>query len=167
MRAGIRINDKISIMAIFSDTQAPLELSQIEEVERFSGLTFPESYKNHLLKYNGGQCDPNTFSFIENGERTQSDIDWFLAINDDEDENFKDYFKDYKIDEKRLPNHILPIAHDSFGNLICISCSGKDCGYVYFWDHENEVDYQIYGDDDYSNLYLIEDDFDKFINGLE
>jgi hypothetical protein len=153
-------------MVIFFHTQARLELSQIEDLEKFSGLKFPESYKNHLLKYNGGQCDPKTFNFIENGERTQSNINWFLAIDDDEDESFRVYFNDYKIDEKRLPNHILPIAHDSFGNLICISCGRKDYGYVYFWDHENGVDYQVSGDDDYSNLYLIADDFDKFIDGL-
>ena len=154
-------------MTIFFNTLSSLKLSQIEAVEKFSGLKFPESYKNHLLKYNGGQCDPNVFSFTENGERTQSNINWFLAIDDEEDESLQEYINDYKIDEKRLPKHILPIAHDPFGNLICISCGKKDFGYVYFWDHEEEVDYQISKDDDYSNLYLIKDDFDKFINELE
>ena len=153
-------------MATFSNAKAPVELSQIENLERYISLKFPESYKNHLLKYNGGQCNPNVFNFTENGESTQSNIDWFLAIYDGEYDNLQDYIKDYKIDEKRLPNHILPIAHDPGGNLICISCGRKDYGYIYFWDHENEVDYQVSGDDDYSNLYLIEDDFDKFINGL-
>ena len=61
---------------------------------------------------------------------------------------------------------MLPIAHDSQGNIICISCGKNDYGRVYFWDHEDEVDYTESRDDDYSNLYLIADDFSSFLEGL-
>lgn len=40
----------------------------------------PAEYKEHLLKYNGGQCTPNVFKFNENGNWTESCIDWFLTI---------------------------------------------------------------------------------------
>lgn len=154
-------------MAEFSQTEAPLNVSQIEGMEEFVGLNFPIEYKDHLLKFNGGQCFPNIFNFYENGKIADSSVDWLLAIYDGEYDNLKTYIVTYKIEEKRLPSHILPIAHDPGGNLICISCDKDDEGYVYFWDHENEVDYGVAEDDDYSNLYLIARSFDEFINGLK
>lgn len=154
-------------MVRFSQTEAQISLAQINEVEFSVGLNFPNDYKEHLLKYNGGKCIPNVFSFYENGKVTQSGIDWFLAIYDGEYDNLKDYIITYKVEEKRMPSHLLPIAHDPGGNLICISCGGDDEGCVYFWDHENEVDYTESDDSDYSNLYLIAGSFNEFISGLQ
>jgi hypothetical protein len=154
-------------MTIFSHSEASLNHSQIEEVEKFVGLNFPTEYKEHLLEYNGGQCVPNVFSFYENGEITDSSIDWFLAIYDGEYDNLKNYIENYKIKKKRLPFHILPIAHDPGGNLICISCGNDDIGNIYFWDHEKEVNYGLANDQDYSNLYLIAENFKEFINGFK
>lgn len=154
-------------MAMFSQTESQLSPSQIEEVEKLVGLNFPKEYKEHLLQYNGGQCEPNVFRFNENGNWSDSSVDWFLAICDGEYDNLKTYIQDYKLDEKRMPSNILPIAHDPGGNLICISCGTEDIGVVYFWDHESEVDYSIADDKDYSNLYLIGKSFNQFINGLK
>lgn len=154
-------------MVKFTATKEPTSIHQIEEVERLTGLSFPSQYKTHLLKFNRGKCHPNIFSFIENGRITHSRVHWFLAIHDDEYDNLKDYIETYKIEEKRLPHHILPIADDPFGNLICISCGSSDYGVIYFWDHENEVDYEIADDNDYSNLYRIADNFDVFLENLK
>lgn len=149
------------------NTYPKLTLAEIEEVENFVGLTFPYEYKAHLLQYNGGECEPNIFSFWENGRETNSDINWFLGIHPEEDENLMDFIQSYKIEQMRLPRHILPFAFDSFGNLICISCGGSDAGKIYFWDHEKEVDYMGSDDLNYSNLYLIANNFDEFLDGLQ
>jgi len=154
-------------MVEFSETEQPLTTHEIENIERFVGLNFPNEYKKHLLKFNGGRCLPNIFTFIENGKVTSSCGDWFLAIYDGKYDNLKNYIENYKIEEKRLPDHMLPIAHDPGGNLICISCDGDDSGMIYFWDHETEVNYEISNDSDYSNLYLIAKSFDEFINQLK
>ena len=154
-------------MATFSQTEASLSLSQIEEIEKFVELDFPKEYKDHLLKHNGGQCVPNVFSFREKGKIADSCIDWFLAIYGGEYDNLKREIEMVKIQQKRMPTHILPIAHDPGGNLICISCNSIDNGYIYFWDHEKEVDYNTSNDSDYSNLYLIANGFNDFINGLK
>jgi cell wall assembly regulator SMI1 len=154
------------MMTVFSQTEVPVTIAQIEEVEKYIGLEFPKPYKNHLLKYNGGQCTPNVFIFEEGGAETSSIVDWFLAIYDGDSDSLKEAVETYKVEEKRMPLHMLPIAHDPGGNLICISCGAKDNGFIYFWNHEDEVDYEQAGDDDYSNLYLIAKDFDTFLENL-
>ncbi len=84
-------------MAVFLQTETPLNLFQIEEIEEFVGLNFPREYKEHLLKYNGGRCEPNIFSFNANGKITESCIDWFLAIYEGEYGNLKKYIQIYKL----------------------------------------------------------------------
>lgn len=153
-------------MVTFSQTESPLNQTQIVEIEEYIGLTFPDEYKEHLLKNNGGQCSPNVFKFNENGNLTKSCVDWFLAIYEGEYDNLKKYIQSYKIEKKRLPLHILPIAHDPGGNLICISCNNEDEGFIYFWDHENEIDYFTSDDKDYSNLFFVAKSFNEFIYGL-
>jgi cell wall assembly regulator SMI1 len=153
-------------MVTFSKMKKPLTSEEIKEIEDYVGLTFPGEYTSHLLKYNGGKCTPNVFTFLENGKKSSSCISWFLAIYDGEYNKLKDSIETFKIDEKRMPSHILPIANDPFGNQICISCGTLDYGYIYFWDHENEVDYSVSGDDDYSNLYLISRSLNEFLYGL-
>lgn len=153
-------------MVNFNQTESALSLAQIEEVERFVGLNFPAEYKAHLLKYNGGRCSPNAFKFNECGKISESCVDWFLAIHEGDYDSLTKEIEMVKIEEKRMPSHILPIAHDPGGNLICISCGISDYGKIYFWDHENEVNYETSNDDDYSNLFLISETLDEFLNSL-
>jgi cell wall assembly regulator SMI1 len=155
-------------MVIFSHVNTNITVFQIEKIEQYVGLAFPQQYKEHLLKYNGGQCKPNVFEFITNtGKLDSSIINWFLAIYDGKYDNLKECIEIFKIEEKRMPRHILPIADDPGGNMICISTSGADEGYIYFWDHEQEVDYSVSDDSDYSNLFLIAKSFNEFLNGLK
>lgn len=157
----------VYFMITFSQIESPITLLQIEEVEKYVGLDFPSEYKEHLQKYNGGQCSPNVFKYNESGKWIESCVDWFLAIYEGDYDNLIEYIKIYKLVDKRLPSHMLPIAHDPGGNLICISCGTKDKGHVYFWDHENEVNYMVSSDEDYSNLFFIAKGLNEFINGLK
>jgi hypothetical protein len=153
-------------MVIFSKMEKAITPKEIEEIEYYIGLRFPEEYREHLLKFNGGQCVPNVFHFLENGKDSSSCVNWFLGIYDGKYDSLKKDIDILKVEEKRMPSHMLPIADDPGGNMICISCGASDYGYVYFWDHESEVDYTVSGDDDYSNLYLIAKSFNEFLNGL-
>lgn len=154
-------------MADFFETERPVTDMEISDLENLIGYKLPAEYKNHLSHYNGGRCNPNMFSFTENGNKSFSTIDWFLAIYDGEYDNLIKDVHMFKVNNKRMPDHILPIAHDPVGNLICISCGPNDNGYVYFWDHEKEVDYKSSNDTDYSNLYLISETFNGFLTGLK
>ncbi|WP_323756668.1 SMI1/KNR4 family protein [Roseivirga sp.] len=150
-------------MLNFFDQEQQLTNQQIGQIEKELSFKFPQEFRSHLLNYNGGRCDPNVFKFQENGKPAYSSIDWFLSVYDGEYDNFKKYYTIYKIDEKRLPSNIVPIAHDPGGNLICLEI---DTGRVFFWNHEREVDYSISSDTDYSNLYLVANNFNEFLEGL-
>jgi hypothetical protein len=153
-------------MATFRNTSPSTSIEDIHKIENILGMQFPKSYLNHLLQENGGRVSPNIFSFIESGRLTESDVDWFLAINGFDYNDFFQEIESLKLDEKRMPTHIVPIAYDSGGNFVCISCGNNDYGKVYFWDLEREVDYSVSDDSDYSNLYMIADSFEEFLNGL-
>ncbi len=150
-------------MVKFLETEEQVSKEHITELEKKLGFEFPSDYVKHLMEYNGGRCEPNLFSFEEDGKFTQSSVDWFLALYDGEFDNLETYFRDYKIDVKRMPTSFFPIAHDPGGNLICMD---KIDGRIYFWNHEKEVDYFFVDDSERSNLYFIAENLDEFISNL-
>ena len=150
-------------MATFFETEEKITEYQIKELEEKLNFRFPSEYKKHILEFNGGRCEPNAFSFEENGKITESCIDWFLAIYEGEYDNLETEFKALKIEEKRMPTSFFPIAHDPGGNYICMD---SENGKIYFWNHEKEVDYSIADDSDLSNLYLIDKSLNDFILNL-
>ncbi len=141
----------------FTEVEEKTNQNAIKKMEELFGYKIPNEYIAHLLKFNGGRCEPNIFSFEENGKLTTSDIDWFLALYDGEFDNLFNYLESYK---GKLPNYFLPIAHDSGGNLICISCGIENRGYLYFWNHEiNEKgEYEF---------FMIAKSFNDFLTGLK
>jgi hypothetical protein len=153
-------------MVVFIKTQPPATVAELEDLERYAKLSFPEAYKQHILRYNGGRCEPNVFYFLEQGQRTSSAVHWFLPTRREGWGSLRDYIETYKIDEKRLPSSLLPIAHDEGGNLICLACAGEEVGRVYFWDHETEVDYTVEADKVRTNLYPIADSIPQFLAAL-
>ncbi len=148
------------------NTEIEIGAYEIAKIEKILGYTFPNEYKKHILKFNGGQCNPNKFKFDNNGTIEESSIDWFLAIYDGEYDNLAHYIQIYKIQSKRMPSDLFPIAHDPGGNLICISSNPKSYGFIYFWDHESEIN--EYSDIEfmYENIYLISNSFKQFLSSL-
>ncbi|MDN5214019.1 SMI1/KNR4 family protein [Fulvivirgaceae bacterium BMA12] len=151
-------------MVNFLEIEEPINETRIRELESKLNLNFPTSYRNHLLKFNGGRCKPNVFNFEEEGKKEKSFIDWFLAVHDGEYDNLEDYFNTYKIEEKRMPDAVFPIAHDPGGNLICMDSND---GSIHFWDHEKEVDYNQSDDSDRTNLYFVARNLNDFMSSLE
>lgn len=154
-------------MVEIRECEAPVSESLLSEVEKLIGVEFPQDYRSHLLAFNGGQPRPSGFAFTEHGQRTRSRIDWFLAVHDGEYDNLLQYAKRYKLDQKRVPTRMLPIAHDPGGNLLLVSCEGRDRGAVYFWDHEKEVDYEVESDTNESNVYFVAEGITGLLENLE
>jgi hypothetical protein len=141
-------------------------LEQMAAVEKIVGLKFPEEYINHLMKFNGGRCKPNVFHFNERGKPESDVVEWFLAVYDGESYNLMKKIEWFKVEEKRIPSYMIPIANDPFGNLICLSCGEQDYGYIYFWDHELESGEIDLDDSKFENLSYISDSLGSFLNSL-
>ncbi|MBC6992627.1 SMI1/KNR4 family protein [Neolewinella lacunae] len=142
----------------FIDTEPDTSIEAIKQIETNHGIQFPSEYVRHILKYNGGSCSPDTFSFMEDGEKAESQIDYFHAVNSGDDYDLSRCIQDLN-GEGRLNKYLIPIATDPLGNFVLISCRESDFGKIYFWDHENEFD------NSYQPAYL-SDTLNEFLNSL-
>ena len=132
-----------------------MELAQFEDK---LNRRLPEDYRQFLLKHNGGEPHPSTF-FISQGQG-EDDIRHFLGMSEMKEYSLVHYHEIYS---GRIPQNLLPIAPDYFSNLVCLSIDGADRGSVYFWDHDWEV---VEGEPDYSNVQLLAEGFDDFLERL-
>jgi hypothetical protein len=148
-------------MVKLQDSSPTLSKETLECLESFWEFSLPDSYKIFLLEKNGGYPEKKYFDFKNQDDG--SVLQGFLGITPKEHLNLLETLKIYS---GRIPTWSFPIAYDTFGNLILISVKGPDRGKIYFWDHELEADPAQGETPDYSNLTLIADSFDEFINGL-
>jgi hypothetical protein len=143
-------------------THGPLDENCLRALEQIWEFQLPKEYRIFLLKYNGGR--PNlTFFNYKNTDDDGSVIDCFFGIYKDDNNNL---LKNIMGVGDRYPSNSFPIADDVFGNRICIIVKGPDRGKIYFWDHETEADTDQGEVADYSNMTLIADSFNEFIDGL-
>jgi hypothetical protein len=132
--------------------------------EQYLECKFPEDYREFLLEYNGGIPSKNILSFIEKNNKTEDYIDIFFGICDDDIYGLKSNNNSYI---NRIPSNTIAIACDPGGNLFLISIRGEDYGQIYFWDHEEEVDWNSDQEADYSNLTPVAKSFTDLINNLK
>lgn len=139
----------------FTQTNEPVSIGAVTNAETILGVTFPNSYREFLLKHNGGLSKEGIFSIPNYG---QSSI-IFLGIGTGEE--FSDLVLNYQAYKKRLPENVIPIGFDPGGNLICL-VSIRDDWSIYFWDHETENTLA-----DISKMFRIADNFSEFIDSLQ
>lgn len=152
-------------MPIFTNTSPNTSTQTIQIISDSIGFPLPPAYVEHLIQYNGGKCLPNIFDFVEAGETTSNEIRYFLNTTHDH-QSIQHYIAVYKKDQKRMPSYMVPIATDDLGNLICISCLTNTYGFIYFWNHDEEVNYHIVPDNDESNLTMLSYSIDAFLASL-
>ncbi|NJO18450.1 MAG: SMI1/KNR4 family protein [Thioploca sp.] len=143
------------------ESEKKLALHEIKEVEETLNIQLPEEYKRFLLLYNGGHPQPGKFKYICEDHQNKSLVAWFLAIYEGKAENFLTFFKTY---QGRIPQDTIAIARDPGGNLILLGINGKNRGKVFFWLQDFEVEEDEIPE--YSNVCLIANSFDEFLNSL-
>jgi cell wall assembly regulator SMI1 len=149
-----------------TDSLPPVSQEELREVEASIGYPLPDQYRRFLLSHNGGRPQSVSFRFERKpGEYADSVVHWFYGIKAGS-EFFINFERHYRILKDRMPPNIIPIASDPGGNQICISVSGSDAGFVYFWDHERESDPEEDESPSYDNLYPIGTSFNEFLGGL-
>jgi SMI1-KNR4 cell-wall len=110
--------------------------ARIARLEQKLGYALPESYRQFLLQFNGGKPEKRLLTFVERDHEATAAIKYFFADCDIGLYSIEVKLKTYS---GRIPEGYLPIACDSFGNLLLLSLSGEHRGEVYFWDHEREL----------------------------
>lgn len=128
------------------------ELSNIDNLTKFElkyKLNFPISFKEKVMEYNGGRPRPNTFDTIETKERV---VKGLLSFNEEDRDNIWSTYENIK---DRLPDQLVPILSDPFGNYICFDFDPllKEPRII-FWDHET------------SEIEKITKSFPEFIDSL-
>ncbi len=145
---------------------AKLEEKTLAEFERKHGFLLPTTYRAFLLQHNGGTPEPSSYCRKRSKKPTE-ECRYFYGLQSGRNyAEMEDALETYLgEDEARIPRRLLPIAEDSFGNLICLSIRGDDVGKVFFWHHEEEEDQKRTktGDVNDAAISLIADSFDAFL----
>jgi hypothetical protein len=138
------------------------ERTILEFEEQFS-IKLPQDYRAFMLKNNGGTPEGNWgFHFIETGiGDTDSVIHFFEVIYEEETDEVDDLKAGYTalLESEQIPNTLMPIADDPFGNIIFLGVAGDDYGRVYFGNQELENP-----ETGYLVTSVIADSFSQFID---
>jgi hypothetical protein len=134
------------------DPRPPAPPEALAETERRLaelGRSLPASYRAFLAEQDGGRPVRNTFTFEQHDREQSGRVAAFLGVLPAPDGDLAETAG--LVGD--LPEGLLAIAGDEFGNLICL---GADDGPVVFWDHEEE----------FGNVYEVAPDLQTFIDGL-
>ena len=150
-------------MIALKEPRPPVSAAQLAEAEtRLAalGMPIPPSYKAFLAAQDGGKPVRNSFSFEQRGRQQHDLVRLFFGIGPSANGDLVGKAATARDD---VPAGVLPIAADSFGNLILIDGRNGGDGPIVFWDHEEGFDD---GEPDYSNLYEVAPDLETFLDGL-
>jgi len=109
----------------------------------------PDDYRDFLLRYNGGYPSPNGF---RGGEEV---LNHFFGLWQ------KHADLNYELLAHRgfIPEGMIPIASDPFGNAILLEVTRPNRGRIWFWDHERSGEPA-------QAVSLLADTFTKFVESL-
>jgi hypothetical protein len=136
------------------------------EFEAALGRTLPTDYRDFLGRCNGGYVGGELWfkGPTPEGKPADAGIDNVGGFRKEWDFSLPDRRACYA---GRIPEELVWIMDDPFGNAICLGLVGRRRGRVYFWDHEKEP-----GDGwdgkfaTAGNLQLLANSFTEFVGGL-
>ncbi|MDB5391343.1 MAG: hypothetical protein JWM11_6989 [Planctomycetaceae bacterium] len=133
----------------------------LNELEAKIGSTLPADYCRFMSELNGGRPEPSGFQFQTSDGISDSSIRYFLTLDEREKRYSVHQFLDRYRD--RIPELMLPVACDSFGNIVLLDVGARSYGSLFFWDHEQENA----DEGTSSNIFVIAPSFTKFLELLE
>jgi cell wall assembly regulator SMI1 len=118
----------------FEEAAPPASPEQVSATERALGMTLPAGYRDFLELHNGGYLEGGSFG----GEIT---VERLFSAGETPVEELEDLVSARTTysgpdSDHDLPDFLLPVGADLFGNLVCVSVAEGEAGTVYFWDHE-------------------------------
>jgi hypothetical protein len=169
-----KYKEKMEALFYYDIDQGKYDLAtrdDISKIEEIIGFTLPTDYVDFLLDYGGFDslilCPLKEIYPKDNGEDNHKiSVDIFLSAQPNREG--RRLISDFHAFRGRMPFNFLPISY-SGSDIICLCLSGENQGKVYFWemDFEEEVNEEEGEEPGYSNVYLVANSFDEFINSLE
>lgn len=133
----------------------PLSDDDIVALERQLGVSLPSSYRQFLLKNNGGRPEPDIIH-IEGLGGGSTDIQVFFRVNGCVESS--NILSNWESCSGRIPDQFLPIGCDSLGSVFCICLSGVSRGAVVFC--------LLTFDEDDGTIYFVANSFDEFLDRI-
>jgi hypothetical protein len=134
------------------DDSPPASPERLAAFEVSRGCNLPEDYRYFLSKCNGGHLGGRYGINVVGGLRPEPDYSL--------EENARIY-------GDRLPENLLWIMEDPFGNPICLEIGDENAGRVFHWSAENEPIDGWDGDlETADNVILLGESFTEFVAGL-
>ncbi len=105
--------------------------TSIADLELRIGYRLPEDYRRFLLERRPERWDDEGYEPVGGGDSYSFSILRSLIGLDKLADNREMY-------KGRMPETLLPITYDPFGNPVCLALAGEEFGKIYFCDHESE-----------------------------
>ena len=134
-----KYDDKMASLGCYSliERSTPVTPEVVRQFERELGYNFPTDYGEFLSSYGCQTPDGYAyFQYVDPDPRgTRGILNVFFGIDPGSEYDVTANLEQY---QGRIPNHLLPIADDPGGNIVCLCVQGANRGAVYFWDHNDE-----------------------------
>ena len=135
----------------------PITEGDVAELENKLKISLPQSYRDFLLRTNGGCPERDLFPIPGFDQSPFGRIQIFLGIHHPIGSCNLDQTRESLAD--RIPNHLLVIASTGVADEICMSLAPDTRGSVYYWDG-------VHVSSTYGTLYLVANSFEEFLERL-
>jgi hypothetical protein len=144
----------------------PAPEASIEHLEEELGHPLPDDYRYFLINCNGGGVGGSLWfrGLDDKGRTTEAGVHHVGGFREEYSFSLQQHAYTYK---GRIPQSLLWIHGDPFGNAVCLGVAPPYRGRVYFWDHENEPGDGWDGSvETAGNLTLLAHSFTEYVAGL-
>jgi hypothetical protein len=155
-----------TFLAEIDDKLPPARESDFRALESLLGASLPVDYREFLARCNGGHVGGRLWfkGPTTDGEVADAGVHHIGGFRSEAALSLEWNRDCY---EGRIPQELMWIMDDPFGNAICLGIRDGAKGKVYFWDHENEPDEAWDGSlASAENVQLMADSFSDFVAGL-
>jgi hypothetical protein len=153
---------------VIENKAPPAPVGELAELEGALGASLPDDYRWFIDKCNGGYVGGALWyeGPTPTGEPADAGVHHIGGFREESDFSLESARECYV---GRIPDDLLWIMDDPFGNAICLGIRGIHRGRIYFWDHEMEPDPNGWDGqvDTAGNVSLIANSFTEFVAGLK
>jgi hypothetical protein len=154
-------------VAVVREKKPPAPPNELAAFEKEIGHPLPEDYRKFLIACNGGFVGGSLWfkGPTPNGDGADAGVHHIGGFREESYFSLRWTRECYV---GRIPDALLWIMDDPFGNAICLGVAKPYRGQVFFWDHENEPDENWDGSvESAGNLQLLANSFTDFVAGLQ